>query len=342
MFLHGGGWTSGVRSEPYIVNIGEFAAKLGYAFASVSYRLDTLIYTVDEINADTIDLASPAFPLRPMANAMHDARAAVRFFRKEADLYRVDERNIFIGGDSAGGFTSLMVAYHDKLEEIPGDAVPHTVEGDSGNPGYSSSVTGVWFGCAASIAPHTMESDSDPILVAGMYSTGDPLVRPGLSFQTIQRARDIGMKPIGRTFDNGIHCSWLIPVIGVFDLISYGITLKDAVYSNLVVSTGLSADDQVPSVDLEIETFPIPFTDALNIRIVNKNGSDFRGTDGWQDSPPSELPIIKLYDVRGRLLRQQLLSSRGATIPGGLSAGVYVLVAEHGGRPIAKKIVVSK
>ncbi len=337
LFLHGGGWNSGVRDESYIVSLAEFVARHGYAFASISYRLDTLTYTAAEVNADTIDLANPAFTLRPMTNAMHDARSAIRYFRKEAQQYRIDDKNIFMGGDSAGGFTSILVAYHDKLDEIPGDTAPRTVEGDSGNPGYSSRLTGVWFGCSASIARQTIESSEDVPLIAGFYSTGDQLVSPVLSAKTIQRARDVGMTPRTIAFENGVHCSWLIPVLGFVDLVNYGITLKDALYDNLVQSTAVDENRRADlGADVTLNAYPLPFYE--NLTVVRKH-DDARLREVDYDTTEGDL--LKVYDISGRLLRELPFRSETTQIDGGLPAGVHLLVLERRGIAIARMLVVA-
>lgn len=68
-----------------------------------------------------------------MLDAVEDARAAVRFMRKNAEEYHLDTDRIVIMGESAGAYTSLWLGYAKNAQ----------YEGKSGNPGYSSQVASV-------------------------------------------------------------------------------------------------------------------------------------------------------------------------------------------------------
>ncbi|MCA6075620.1 cadherin domain-containing protein [Fulvivirga sedimenti] len=89
-------------------------------------------------------------PFERFVTAVHDVKAAIRFFRKDQDtdnLYNIDPDNIFVGGHGTGAFIALQAAYARADDFTPaqlelvnsygGD------EGERGNPGYSSSVNGV-------------------------------------------------------------------------------------------------------------------------------------------------------------------------------------------------------
>ena len=80
VFVHGGGWSSGVRENfaPLAIRLAEH----GYAAATISYRLS---------------------PEAKYPAAIQDARAAVRWMRANAARYGIDGGRIAIGGASAGG-----------------------------------------------------------------------------------------------------------------------------------------------------------------------------------------------------------------------------------------------
>lgn len=80
MFVHGGGWRSGYRTNftPFAIAMAE----RGYAAATVSYRLSS-------------EALYPA--------AIHDVRAAIRWVRSNADRYNIDGGKIAVAGGSAGG-----------------------------------------------------------------------------------------------------------------------------------------------------------------------------------------------------------------------------------------------
>lgn len=107
IWIHGGGWRTGDKSqitgfagsavkapppgpcrdivEVQVPNLTELLAK-GYAVAAINYRL-----TQD-----------------PMT-AAQDAKAAVRFLRANAQRFRLDPNRFAAWGDSAGGFSALIL-----------------------------------------------------------------------------------------------------------------------------------------------------------------------------------------------------------------------------------------
>ncbi len=126
VWVHGGGFRNGSKAN--MAGDATTFARRGYVTVSINYRL----------REGNIGQA--------IADAQHDAQAAVRWLRRFADQYRIDPNRIAIGGSSAGAITALWVANHS---EDPGT---------SGNPGYRSDV-----GVALSRSGF-----------GGWYSAGDP------------------------------------------------------------------------------------------------------------------------------------------------------------------------
>uniref|UniRef100_A0A7S1M2X3 BD-FAE-like domain-containing protein n=1 Tax=Alexandrium catenella TaxID=2925 RepID=A0A7S1M2X3_ALECA len=124
VFLHGGGFVQGKREED--INTAKVLASRGYVAVTVKYRM------VPGYKAWHLWSAEPA------VLAVEDARAAVRFMRKNAAKWRLDTSRIAIGGESAGAISALYYAYARKNS----DGSPVT-EGESGNPEYSSVVHAV-------------------------------------------------------------------------------------------------------------------------------------------------------------------------------------------------------
>lgn len=102
----GGGFVLGNRKFGDIRAIAIEMAKRGYVTASIDYRLGMNMF--DEGAA-----------LRGVYRGVQDGRAAVRYFRANAEALGVDPNQIFIGGHSAGGFIALQNAYTDKENERP-------------------------------------------------------------------------------------------------------------------------------------------------------------------------------------------------------------------------------
>ncbi|MEJ2701378.1 MAG: alpha/beta hydrolase [Sedimentisphaerales bacterium] len=108
IFIHGGAWKSGKRSDMKFYCV-KFAEK-GYVTATVTYRL------MDEA---------------PFPAAVRDVKCAVRWLRANAVKYQVDPNRIAVSGNSAGGHLSLMIGYSDDP----------SLEGNGGNSTVSSRVS---------------------------------------------------------------------------------------------------------------------------------------------------------------------------------------------------------
>ncbi len=101
LLIHGGGFFIGDKSAMWN-DCAEFA-KRGYVAATMSYRL----------GVDTSDIFN-AF--NGVYRAQQDANAALRYMVNNAANYSIDTDWMFIGGESAGGVTSLNVVYADQAD----------------------------------------------------------------------------------------------------------------------------------------------------------------------------------------------------------------------------------
>jgi acetyl esterase/lipase len=139
IWVHGGGWRAGdksaaaVRYDPsapppkpakcteilqvQVPDVATMNAQ-GYAVASINYRLDS-----DPVKA------------------VQDAKAAVRFLRANASEYHVDPQRFAAWGNSAGGYTVIMLG-------VTGGQQTKFDDPALGNPTVSSAVQAVvdWFG----------------------------------------------------------------------------------------------------------------------------------------------------------------------------------------------------
>lgn len=108
VFVHGGGWDSGNRTE-YRPMAQQFAAR-GYVCVCIEYRL-------------TGEAKYPA--------AIQDCKAAVRWLRANAREQCIDPERIAAVGGSSGGHLVGLLATSAKVEKF---------EGDGGNAEHSSGV----------------------------------------------------------------------------------------------------------------------------------------------------------------------------------------------------------
>ncbi|MDP5170387.1 MAG: alpha/beta hydrolase fold domain-containing protein [Bacteroidia bacterium] len=169
----GGAFVGGTRQDADITTVCARLAKLGYVTASIDYRTTlSLIFDRSERNYYLAIL-----------KAIHDMRAAVRFFRADADsanLYRIDPNQIYVGGISAGGVTGIHVAFMDEPTDFPNAILQDTagiggIEGLSGNPGFSSEVAGVISLCGA-IGDTTWMNDNLTTPLIMSHGTNDQVV----------------------------------------------------------------------------------------------------------------------------------------------------------------------
>jgi lysophospholipase L1-like esterase/dienelactone hydrolase len=133
IFIHGGGFQNNTRVGGFSKMMCEGLAKRGYVTATIDYRLGI---APSKSNTDYFEA---------MIRAVQDGKAAVRFFKQNAKKFGVDTAQIFVMGSSAGSKTAMHLAYLDE-QEIPSHIDIKALgglEGNSGNPGFSSKVAGV-------------------------------------------------------------------------------------------------------------------------------------------------------------------------------------------------------
>lgn len=100
----GGGFVAGSRDYEDMVAWCNHFAEMGYAAASIDYRL----MSIHKFSAKNL--------LRTGYMAAQDVSAAVRFFKANADKYRIDTSRIFLLGQSAGAVAILHALYMDEDE----------------------------------------------------------------------------------------------------------------------------------------------------------------------------------------------------------------------------------
>lgn len=186
LVAHGGSFIGGSKTGTDVVPICRDLAKLGYVAASVEYRLGMTNFPLP--GPDSSDATEAVM------RAVHDGRAAVRYFRKNAAIggntYKIDTNNIYFAGVSAGGFIALQMAYLDEVSEIPSyiDMVGQPgltggLEGNSGNPGYSSEVKAIINICGALGDTAWMKPGDEPVI--NFHGTNDNTVPFGSDIITL-------------------------------------------------------------------------------------------------------------------------------------------------------------
>lgn len=106
LFVHGGGWAAGSKED--FTGYCQYYASMGYVCATINYRLA---------------------PLHIWPAQIDDTQAAVRWMRKNANLFNLDPNRIGAVGSSAGGHLVLFLGEVDTMHNF-----------DPALSGYSSKV----------------------------------------------------------------------------------------------------------------------------------------------------------------------------------------------------------
>lgn len=102
IWMHGGGFAAGNRTEGPLVTFPTSFARLGYVTVSIDYRLLASEPCIgDALGSDTCTAASAA--------ATEDAQTAVRWLRANAAAYGIDSDRLAIAGESAGAIAATGV-----------------------------------------------------------------------------------------------------------------------------------------------------------------------------------------------------------------------------------------
>lgn len=119
VWVHGGGWKSGDKTEFRNTNRLKELRKRGYVVVVINYRLS----------------GEAKFPVQ-----IYDVKAAIRWIRANAYMYKFNPDKIAVWGSSAGGHLSALTGTSGGVTELEDLSM--------GNESYSSKVQAVvdWYG----------------------------------------------------------------------------------------------------------------------------------------------------------------------------------------------------
>lgn len=129
VLVHGGSWVAGSKYDSNIIYIAQEMAKKGYVVAAINYRLGmhkTSNYNLywacnASISAPCAYVFDSSEVVRAIYRGMQDTKAAIRFMKSRANIDSVDINNVFVAGESAGGFNALAAAYMVEESQKPVD-----------------------------------------------------------------------------------------------------------------------------------------------------------------------------------------------------------------------------
>lgn len=322
ILAHGGAFVGGNENSPDIVQLATDMAQRGYVCASINYRLiDTFVLPNYEIMIDAV------------AKAVADMKAAVRFFRKDADtdnVYGIDPDQIFVGGASAGGFMAVHTAYLDTYDGVPEDVIQLIednggLEGNSGNPGYSSAVNGVINLCGAVGHTDWIQQGEEPIYSAHGTADGtvpygqENVVLFGLSIGEV-----FGSEPLHQKADElGIY-NQLFTIPGEDHM-------AHASSANYPTTLQNITDFLFPLVECESAT-GIESHTLAHAATIYPNPASESVTIDFQDTALETDAMVSLFDNMGRLVQHYTVGNqRQLTIQrNSLPTGLYVVRLQNG------------
>ncbi len=129
VLVHGGSWVAGSKEDVDLVYMSRRLAERGWVVANINYRLGThkaANYTMYALCNNTISapcgyISDSSEVYRANFRGMQDAKGAIRFMKMRHLTDSSDINNVFIAGESAGGFVSLATAFTDQINEKPLD-----------------------------------------------------------------------------------------------------------------------------------------------------------------------------------------------------------------------------
>jgi acetyl esterase/lipase len=176
IWVHGGSFTSGDKSESDIVTEANTFAEKGYVTFSLNYRLESPGCSGNDSNCS-----------QAITEAFEDAQTAVRFVRVNAATYGVDPSRIAIGGSSAGAITALNVGYS-------------SVQDPAAKVSAAVSLSGAYLPVSG-VGP--IEAGDAPAM--DFHCTTDPLVAYVLATNTIDEAQAQGLDAFLESWNETCH-----------------------------------------------------------------------------------------------------------------------------------------
>lgn len=348
LVFHGGSFIGGSKTGTDVVPICRDLARLGYVAVSVEYRVGMTRFPFP--GPDSTD-AAPA-----VVRGVHDARAAVRFFRKNAAIggntYRIDPNNIYMLGVSAGGFIALQTAYMDDINELPSyiDTVAQPgiqggIQGLSGNPGYSSDVNAVVNICGAVGDTAWIHPGDEPVL--SFHGTNDntvpygsamitlsgvwPIMQVDGSFSINARVDQMGIENCFEIYEGQDH----VPHVSNAAYYDTTLTITRNFLEHFVCGVALNCNyttapvvgiNELSVTSEDVDIYPNPANSSFVIDLI---------------AFASNSISIEMYDVVGKKVRSinSTKASKFTIDKENLQSGIYFVKITSKGKSITKKVV---
>lgn len=327
IFAHGGSFYAGNKNNPEAIAFCKSFAKKGYVTASIQYRLTSQFSLLDS-----------NIMIQTVFNAISDMKAAVRYFKQDVSVnnntYGIDSSQVFIGGYSAGAVAAINLAFLNHEDEVPVYLQPFVdaaggLEGNSGNPGYSSKPKAV-ISLAGAIYLKSFMDSLDPPIVS-VHAQDDATVSYncdyalGISLLPIlcgsgeihSSAESLEINNDLYTFESGGH---LAPV-ATANMSAFSVPfVADFLYSLLDCNQTTISINENPLFDLVV--YPNPTSGNIAIETLQKNVD------------------LKIYNALGKLVfSKKSVSSQKLNLHD-LKSGIYSVILSSNNRQENRKLIV--
>ena len=339
IIAHGGFFLAGSKEGPDVVPFCEDFAKLGYVVFSIQYRLgmeNAPIFHNEQTASEAV------------VRGFHDYKAAIRFLRKsvaeDANPFGINPDMIFSAGVSAGGFLSVHSLYMDEEEEIP-EIVDQNkpglgggLEGESGNPGYSSQlVAGI--NIAGAIADTSVIDENEEPLISfhGDADETVPFDVGDIILLVANLGQVMGSNPIHSKLEQvGVeNCFEVQEGAGHVPHIN-----SPEYYDTLIVKSRNFLARYVCGIDLtcEYENLVTSIEDQFNsfISFPYPNPSN----DQIAIDLPKDIWQIEVLDLHGRMVFSNLLSTEKLLLrKNDIGNGMYLVRLSNGDLTFNHKVI---
>ncbi len=121
VWIHGGSFLAGDKSDASITNLCKQFARRGYVTASINYRLgfvsDHAAWNCNYPNYSCLFASDSAEWIRALYRGIQDGKGAVRYLVNRNNQYRIDTNSVFVAGESAGSCIALGIGLLDTVIE---------------------------------------------------------------------------------------------------------------------------------------------------------------------------------------------------------------------------------
>jgi carboxylesterase type B len=132
VLIHGGAFLGGTKNDANIQRMMQEFAERGYVTAAINYRLG-MFQTASNWNCNVslfgiqwncLNQQDTSEWYRAVYRGAQDAHGAIRHLVNNASQYQIDPSQVFVVGESAGGYIAMATAYLDVPTEKPTPCPP--------------------------------------------------------------------------------------------------------------------------------------------------------------------------------------------------------------------------